>query len=356
MADFNFIVTPELRQCLQSDYRELRACLKAEAWKAVHVLAGSIVEAVLIDALSGACVEQSNLDGGLALLITLAKEKGILPDEAVELSTVIRKYRNLIHPGRVKRLETTVGRSGAIVAAEVVEIITEQVAKRKKETYGYTAEQLLERLRGGESALPLIGHLLSDTQTPEIERLLIDVLPTTYMHAIADPASTADEDRHLLVCYRKLFEAADQEVKRKVMKNLYGIYRTKPEATVLIYENSFFRGSDLVHLSENERGFIKAHLLARVSNETLDRLVDNLTGIGPYVDSGEAYELSSYLMVAMQGEDKSLANRAQHRLLTEYWNMTSESRAQVRSAAEGFGDMELAAKIQEREARIKPKA
>jgi len=92
MAKFNFIIIPELRQCLESDYKELQACLKAEAWKAVHVLAGSIVEAVLIDALSGTGVDQSKLDSmELASLIGLAKDEGILADEAADLSTVIRK-------------------------------------------------------------------------------------------------------------------------------------------------------------------------------------------------------------------------------------------------------------------------
>lgn len=171
MADFQFIAIPELRQCLESDYQELRACVQAEAWKAVHVLAGSIVEAVLIDGLGDSAVDQSKLDSmELAPLIALAKERGILSDEAVDLSTVVRRYRNLIHPGRVKRLEKSVDRSGAVVAAEVVEIITAQVAKKRKETYGYTAEQLFTRLRGGPSALSLVPFLVRDTSERELER------------------------------------------------------------------------------------------------------------------------------------------------------------------------------------------
>ena len=262
MADFNFIINPELREGLESDYRELRACLKAQSWKAVHVLAGSIVEAILIDALSGVGVDQSTLENMvLAPLISLAKDKGILPDEAVELSTVIRKYRNLIHPGRVKRLEKTVDRSGAIVAAEVVEIITKEVAKRKQETYGFTAEQLLDRLRGGSSAFPIVTHLVKDTPKPEIERLLMDVLPGAYFQAIADPDSPSEQDQHLAVCHRKVFDAAEPDVREKVTKNLYRICRKEQEATVLIYENQFFRGSDLVYLSGPERQLIKDHFL-----------------------------------------------------------------------------------------------
>ena len=139
MADFNFIVIPELRRSLERDYEELRSCVKAHAWKAAHVLAGSIVEAVLIDTLSAGGVDQAKLDSvEFAVLIRLAKDQGILSDEAVDLSTVIRKYRNLIHPCWMKRLEKTVDGGGAVIAAEVVEIITNEVAKRRSEDYGCT--------------------------------------------------------------------------------------------------------------------------------------------------------------------------------------------------------------------------
>jgi hypothetical protein len=355
MADFNFIAIPELRRCLESDYNELRACLKAEAWKAVHVLAGSIVEAVLIDALGAAGIDQTKLDSmKLEHLITNAKDEGFLPDETVDLSTVIRKYRNLIHPGRVKRLEKTVDSSGAIVAAEVVEIVVKQVAKRKQETYGYTAEQLVERLRGGSTALPLVAHLLNDTPKYEIERLLIDVLPTAFMHALADQDSTPEQDAHLHVCYRKVFDAAEPDVKATVIKNLYDVYRSKDEATVMLYEDYFFRASDLFYLSENERRFIKAHFLPRVSLETLDNLLYNLVGIGPFLDPEEATLLSTTLITAMQSEDKELARRAQLRLLFEYGKMTAESRSLVRDQADALGDTETREKLEQREAKINP--
>lgn len=51
---FDFITETEFRQGLQEDYAELLKCEGVSAWKAVHVLAGSIVEAVLVDYLVGA--------------------------------------------------------------------------------------------------------------------------------------------------------------------------------------------------------------------------------------------------------------------------------------------------------------
>jgi hypothetical protein len=353
MADFNFIVIPELRQCLESDYRELRACLKAEAWKAVHVLSGSIVEAVLIDALGGAGMDHRKLESmEFGQLITHAKDKGILPDEAVDLSTVIRKYRNLIHPGRLKRLEKTTDSSGAIVAAEVVEIITKEVARRKQETYGYTAEQLLARLQSGESALPLVSHLLRDSPDPEVERLLTVVLPDAYMHALADSTSSAENNKHLAACYREVFDAASETVKTNVMKDVHRVYRKEGEPVVVIYEEAFLKGAHLMYLNERETTFIKAHLLPRISEQSLPRIVRALTGIGQFLNPSEATTLVAELWSIVQGaEDNTIARKANVRLLNEYDKMTLESRQAVKEALESV-DAELHEKLTKRDVKI----
>ena len=235
-----------------------------------------------------------------------------------------------------------------------VEIITTQVAQKKQETYGYTAEQLLERLRGGASALPLVAYMISDTPKTEIERLLVHVLPDAYFHALNDVESSYEQDRHLILCYRKIFDVTDDDVKTKVMKNLYKVYKTRSEAEVLVYEDSFFRGSDLAYLSETERRFIKAHFLPRVSVETLNERLYNIVGIGPFIETEEAPDLAATLILAAQGDDKELAKRARTRLLNEYSKMAAECRTVVRDVADSSGATEILEKIEAREAKIKP--
>ncbi len=352
MADFNFIVIPELRSCLETDYKEIQACLKAQAWKAVHVLAGSVIEAVLIDALSSeAGVNTSNLESmELGPLVALAKEKAVLSEEAVDLSTVVRKYRNLIHPGRIKRLEKVVDKSGAIVAAQLVEIITAEVAKRKRATYGYTAEQLLERLESGDTALPLVGHLLGDARKPEIERLLIDLLPQAYTTSIGDQDSPVEHDRHLATCYRKVFEAAPDDIKEKVMKEVSRVYRQESESTVLTYEETFLRSPNLKYLTDAERKFIKAHLLPRVDTESLDRLFPTIRGIGGFLDAEEATNLAITMLNVIAGEDADVTKKVRLRFFNEYDRMTDEGRAAVRALVEtGFEDKDMLDKLTRRD-------
>jgi hypothetical protein len=116
--------------------------------------------------------------------------------------------------------------------------------------------------------------------------------------------SSSEEDRRLITCYPRVFDAADQDVKTKVAKNLYQVYRTEPEALVLAYEDTFFRGSDLAYLSENERCLIKAHLLPRVEAGTLNERICNLVGIGPFLSAEEAFAFCLTLIAAIQGEDE----------------------------------------------------
>src|SRR5437899_1164203 len=100
--EFTFITGEDFRKSLESDYGELQACKTGRAWKSVHVLAGSIIEAVLVDSLvssghSGKDPHRMTLDEA----VDACKQAGFLSDTSVKLSTVVREYRNLIHPGRM---------------------------------------------------------------------------------------------------------------------------------------------------------------------------------------------------------------------------------------------------------------
>lgn len=41
MAIFDYIISGEFRMSLEAEYNKMTLCFNAEAWKAVHVLAGS---------------------------------------------------------------------------------------------------------------------------------------------------------------------------------------------------------------------------------------------------------------------------------------------------------------------------
>src|SRR5262249_17012038 len=146
MAAFDFITNEEFRASLEADQAELLASMGAKAWKAVHVLAGSIIEAVLLDYLIASEYHsrppQDLLKMDLHKGIDACLAEGVLTSKTAQLSVVVKDYRNLIHPGRSVRLSEKVDENSAKVAQALVEMIVAEVAKKKSEKYGNTAEQL----------------------------------------------------------------------------------------------------------------------------------------------------------------------------------------------------------------------
>jgi hypothetical protein len=289
MADFNFITIPELREGLQADYKEIRDCLDIGAWKAVHVLAGSVIEAILLDALSVAPgANTTKLEKMmLAELVDEARSSDIITDDTRSLSTVVRGYRNLIHPGVVKRKEKSVDRSGATVAAELVEMIVKEVAKYKEHTCGFTAPQLLKRLSGGVSAFPLLTHFVQQTHKSELETLLITLLPDAIL--AESSIDWDDTTRHLITCYHKVFEMVTPDTRRRVVADIYKLFRVTDEATVIFYENYFLRKFHFECFDESELGFVKAHLLPRLGTTSI--LEHATSGIARLLTDDEITEL-----------------------------------------------------------------
>src|SRR5262245_53699292 len=173
-TDFNFVVDDKLRESLQSDYRELCAGMQSKSWKTVHVLAVSIVEALLIDWLDVNGVQRHQevailkLDLGGAVEACDQHVPKLISERAKSLITVVRGYRNLIHPGRMIRTKEVVDEKGATVAKALVEIITKDILDTKTKTYGYTATQIVNKLKSDPSKTAILHHLL--LKTPEKEK------------------------------------------------------------------------------------------------------------------------------------------------------------------------------------------
>lgn len=303
MATFDFITDDRLREVLESDYRELEANLKSESWKSVHVMAGSIIEAVLMDYLetSGASGRTTAELQGLVLgeLVQECRTANIISQMATELSSVVRTYRNLIHPGRQLRLNEKVTSSSASIAKHLVEVIVEEIATKKRETYGYTAEQIVTNLEQDQSKTSILGHIFKTTKPREIERLLCKVIPQHYFEVATDfevyDDVIMDEDvietfNHihkmrdaLSQCFRLAFDRVDDDVKKKVTSQFVSVLKEETEYKVLNYGTAFFRATDLQYLPLSDIEMVKQHLFGRLKTNIDNQLLDMLTGLGAYI-------------------------------------------------------------------------
>ncbi len=141
-ADLQFILDPQFRENLRQDLSGTNRALAGGEWKAATVLAGSILEALLLWALQQQSREEvakmaAELHPGtLKKLPPTDRERWNL-HEYVEVSAALKliepdtatqarlanEYRNLIHPGRTMRLAKHCDRGTAFGAIAAVEMI-----------------------------------------------------------------------------------------------------------------------------------------------------------------------------------------------------------------------------------------
>ena len=292
MASFDFINAPEFRDSLETDYRDMKKAFDSESWKVVHVLAGSITEAVLADyLLSTDYKERTGKDPlrlALAAMISACTEDKSLSNRVVDLSNVIRDYRNLIHPGRTVRLSESPDRDTAQVAMSLVEIIVRQIEENRQKSYGLTAEQLVTKVVSDHSSMTILNHLLCDMHDHEKARLLLELIPEKYFDA-SYPASydPSQDEENLSRCFRAAFASSSDQTKRRVCERYIEILREEAGYKVLTYETEFFRCTDLSFLADAERQVAKTHILSQLERNQSSSLLIALEGISDYLSIDE---------------------------------------------------------------------
>ncbi len=100
LRDFSFIADVRLRTIIERDYTELQRLNAESTPKSVLILAGGIIEGLLIDAIvkSGYWTEHEAFERYLKDMIHPAKSKGIITHD--NITDVLRVFRNLVHPAR----------------------------------------------------------------------------------------------------------------------------------------------------------------------------------------------------------------------------------------------------------------
>lgn len=306
MPEFDFIVDKDLRTSLDSDWRELQDSFDHSAWKAVHVLAGSIVEAILVDHLLSVGYDKKDpLKMVLEEAIAVCRAEGILTEKAVELSTVIRRFRNLIHPGRAVRLQEVPDVNGATVARSLVLIILTEITNAKRQTYGYTAEQIVSKVERDSSAVAILPHLLQKTNAREIGRLLLEILPNRYRALEADSWLEPDSDlSRIEKTFHAAFEAAEPATRKLVAQRFVTILHEADGVVVNTHERVFFRSAQLAYLDLNDIRTITQHLVSELRNSPSKKLFEAATGIGKYLVENEVADFVDATVNVILGTKK----------------------------------------------------
>lgn len=288
MLSFDYITDKAFRTALERDYREMNQSLDCESWKSVQVLAGSIVETLLIDYLTATPNASRNKDPlrmDLSAAIEVCKTEGVLSNRTADLCSVVRSYRNLIHPGRVVRLnEPAPNKNSASVAAALVQIISEEVSEARRKTAGLTAEQILAKIRTDENARLILKHLLSEANEHQKERLLLELIPTSHrqVHDI-DHETAWEEARRLASSYRVVFEAVSVDVRRKAVGDFVRILKQEDGQSVSWFSRTFFVSSDIQYVEATSEPLVREYLFGRIGTMHSLETLPLVEGITPYL-------------------------------------------------------------------------
>lgn len=136
-TELAFIEDVELRNSIQLDISAATNALHNGEWKAATVLAGSASEALLLWAIQKS-PDLSTLEEkprrsperwDLAEYITVAASFELIKSSTENLTQIAKDFRNLIHPGRAKRLGQVCDRATALTALAAVESIARDLSK-----------------------------------------------------------------------------------------------------------------------------------------------------------------------------------------------------------------------------------
>jgi hypothetical protein len=148
--EFLFIKEPDVRTDLLADLNSIRSALNNLEWKPATVVAGALVEALLLwavdqstpAAVQGACATAfskgvlstrpvSNPERwGLEEYTAVADELGFLKPTCRDQLKILRPFRNLIHPGNARRTAMECHRGTAHAAYAAVDLLARDLEAR----------------------------------------------------------------------------------------------------------------------------------------------------------------------------------------------------------------------------------
>lgn len=292
----------DLRNSLQGDYEEMQKAAKVGAWKSAQVMAGSIVECLLVDYLLSkpdGPPGKNPLKMDLAEAIAACKEDGAISDRTADLCAVVRSYRNLIHPGRMIRLEEKApNRASGEIAVALIELIVDDIAQTRRDTVGLTAEQILQKIEKDFQIQSILRHLLDEVREAQRVRLLTDLLPKAH-RAHLGYFEGQEVAKRIEAAFRTIFESLSASRKTEVADRFARLLREEDGEVIATYRMAFFKGSDLEHLSPQHLAIVKEHIFGSIGNLLRDEDLAVLAGIGKFLVPEDARRWFGPIMLSI---------------------------------------------------------
>lgn len=149
LQQLEYVQDLELREDMKTDIDASYRSFAQGDWKAATVLAGSVVESLLLWALNRSKEEAQRVAGTLVAkigkvsaqmedwslyaYIEVARSLSLIEDSTADQSVLGKDFRNLIHPGRAIRFKQKCDRATALSALAAVEHVARDIARIMKQ-------------------------------------------------------------------------------------------------------------------------------------------------------------------------------------------------------------------------------
>ena len=150
MSELAFITDTDVREDLGQDIEESKRALANRDWKGATVIAGSVIEGLLLWALdrkteperqTAIAIAMTKMgwrspppkaleDWNLLQFVAISAELGLIDVETEKQADLARDFRNYIHPGRVKAKAKKCDEKTALLTRSAVLAVIEDLKKR----------------------------------------------------------------------------------------------------------------------------------------------------------------------------------------------------------------------------------
>ena len=290
MNNFDFIADPKFKSLLVRDFAELQVCINNEVTKSSLILSGSIIEAILLEFFTHNLPEGISsgklLKMSLTELINEAEKIKLISQKSKDLSTVVKNYRNLIHPGREVRTNEEFDFETAIVSFSLVKIILKEIKDNYITKYGYTAIDILNKINVDSSTYSIYEKLVNKLNAFEKSKLL-DLLVEQSVEEY-DITTRSKLDRYI----KPLKKHVDEQVITNHCKQMLSEVE-KGKETIILAKFEIF-GDNLNSLNNDEKDLVLAYIYNKANsisawNENIKntRFRDLFTFLGMYLYSND---------------------------------------------------------------------
>jgi hypothetical protein len=277
---------------IERDKVELDKCLENKLCKSGLILSGSIIEAIIVDCFL-ALPELGKTTGqvlkaSLAELIDWALDANLISKRSKDLSTVIRDYRNLIHPGKEYRLKEQVDFNSLNVAVNLVEIVVQEISRNYSERLGYTADQAIKKVFLDPDCSSIFPHLVDQMSRAEKIKLFRSI-PAKAM----EDETTNTDVRNLLRLHDLLCSNVGSEIIQSEARRMYSCFQNQTKWEALFNLRFFY--DHLSVLDDDQLDAILSYILGVLGSADEDELEtlnnNEIYRCGKYFNTPVKYKL-----------------------------------------------------------------